>query len=286
MVGVDGSTGSQRALRWAVAHAERTKASVDVVRAWQVPSTCGLPAAPFALDVADLERSHRIELDAQVAACSAVELTEPIEGTLVRGSASSELMTLAEKADLLVVGSRGLGGVLGLLLGSVTHQLAGRTPCPLVVVGPDAVPPPSAGLAVVGVDGSPGSQAALRWAVHHAERSGGRVDAVLAWQQPTTSLYVLAPQEIEETLGEAARFDLDESVATVPPEQAHLVSGRMRSGMAVPVLLEAAEGADLLVVGSRGRGGLSGLVLGSVSERVAGRAPCPVVIVPSDGAEG
>jgi nucleotide-binding universal stress UspA family protein len=133
---------------------------------------------------------------------------------------------------------------------------------------------------VVGVDGSEESKAALRWAVGEARLRGASVRAVYAWSLP----YVAAAPGLVVPQGDVADFRrdgeemLDALVAEVGNAGVDVERVAVEGGPA-HVLVEAAEGADLLVVGSRGHGGFAGLLLGSVSQQVAHHAPCPVVIV-------
>ena len=142
---------------------------------------------------------------------------------------------------------------------------------------------------VVGVDGSASSLAALRWAVHQAELTGGTVDAVVAWQMPATMTgFGFAPvavadgSEVEQT----AQRLLDQVVSKVAgPEGGPAVRRLAVQGFPAPVLLGASVGADLLVLGSRGHGGFSGALLGSVSQHCVRHARCPVVIIRGDLAQ-
>ncbi len=137
---------------------------------------------------------------------------------------------------------------------------------------------------VVGVDGSPSSRAALAWAVRQAELTGASIDAVSAWHYPVmVGGYAWAPVSV---LDESADFaavaarELDNAISeTVAPDSQVKISTSVQEGIAAQVLLEAAHGADLLVVGSRGHGGFTGALLGSVSQHCAHHAPCPLVIV-------
>ncbi|MFF1492049.1 universal stress protein [Streptomyces sp. NPDC058304] len=135
---------------------------------------------------------------------------------------------------------------------------------------------------VVGVDGSPSSQAALRWAVRYAGLVGGRVEAVTAWDLPGAGSW--SAPAVDATFDEEdAERRLVEEVRTVLGEGgASSVHERLVRGNPADVLVESAEGADMLVVGSRGRGGFSRALLGSVSQQVALHAPCPVTIVRPD----
>jgi nucleotide-binding universal stress UspA family protein len=134
---------------------------------------------------------------------------------------------------------------------------------------------PSRGRIVVGVDGSASSQQALRWAVRQARLTGDELHAVAVWDYPTGAL-VLEDVDWFGITGKA----LDDTVtATLPPDEADWVQRSVQRGYPARVLLDTAADAELLVVGSRGRGGMVGMLLGSVSQHVVTHARCPVVIV-------
>lgn len=136
------------------------------------------------------------------------------------------------------------------------------------------------GRIVVGVDGSDGSKAALRWAVGQAELTGAKVEAVAAWEYPAT--YGWAPMySDDETLPELTKKQVSETVRdTLGADAADLIGVTVTEGQSAHVLLTSSAGADLLVVGRRGRGGFAGLLLGSVSQHCVHHASCPVVVVP------
>jgi nucleotide-binding universal stress UspA family protein len=137
----------------------------------------------------------------------------------------------------------------------------------------------SPGGIVVGVDGSPTSELALRWAVEQARRTGQTVAAVVAWDFPTN--YGVDYLDDRVDWAEDARTALKAAVEhVVAGAGSPRVEQHVRQGHAARVLLDAADGADLLVVGSRGHGGFTGLLLGSVSQHLAAHAPCPVLVVP------
>jgi nucleotide-binding universal stress UspA family protein len=135
---------------------------------------------------------------------------------------------------------------------------------------------------VVGVDGSAGSQRALRWALEEARLRNASVHVVHAWHAPYVMPSPMAP---------VVTYEYDPIQRTAEDVLAGAVRAEDTRGLdvhevlvcdsAAPALLDAAKGADLLVVGSRGRGGFAGLLLGSVSQSVAQHAPCPVVVVPA-----
>ncbi len=129
---------------------------------------------------------------------------------------------------------------------------------------------------VVGVDGSPSSLAALRWALRPAGALAGEVTAVFAWQLPLLSVPgAFDRRELEER---AKHFLLEVISAVTPPPEVPLTS-YVAEGDPTEVLIKASEKADLLVLGTRGRSPFKGLLLGSVSQGCAASAPCPVVIV-------
>jgi len=135
---------------------------------------------------------------------------------------------------------------------------------------------------VVGIDGSPSSKAALAWAVRQAERTGGTIEAVTAWHHPIVLAAPFGPACVlpETDFAEVAAHVLSQVVSeTVDQAGPVKVSSMVREGKPDEVLLEAAQGADLLVVGSRGHAGLTEALLGSVSQHCVHHAQCPVVIV-------
>lgn len=132
-------------------------------------------------------------------------------------------------------------------------------------------------LIVVGVDGSPASVEALRWAAKQAELTGNRLEAVTTWQFPNEYDEIFFDDKTAPWSEPAARR-LDEAVAEAGIDEA-AIDKTVLNGHPVPVLVERCADAELLVVGSRGRGGFRGLLLGSVSASVMHHAACPVVVV-------
>ena len=135
---------------------------------------------------------------------------------------------------------------------------------------------------VVGVDGSEVARGALRWALAEARLRGAVVQIVHAWHNPYVAMTGFPVSENAiESVEEGARRVLDDVAASAASEaQGVTIEPSLVSGPPATSLLDAAQGADLLVVGSRGHGGFTGLLLGSVSQQVVHHAPCPVVIVP------
>jgi nucleotide-binding universal stress UspA family protein len=142
----------------------------------------------------------------------------------------------------------------------------------------------TSGRIVVGVDGSSYSEGALRWAVGQARLTGQRVDAVISWSIPVDFSLAGAGSLLTYDWEDVATAMLRDTVeAAVPADDTHRVSQRAVMGHPAKVLLDAAAEAALLVVGSRGRGGFTGMLLGSVSQHVIARAACPVVVVREPG---
>jgi nucleotide-binding universal stress UspA family protein len=281
VVGVDGSRASHQALRWAAAEAGRRGAALDVVHAWMTPYPLNPPdyftdPAPFQARGAEvLER-----------ALASLTLPEPapteVRPVLVQEYPSTALLQAAEGAALLVVGSRGRGGFSGLLLGSVSQNCVQHAPCPVAVIPPGWAGEEH-GRVVVGVDGSDESYGALHWAITTAAGRHAELEVVHAYDYVQVMMPMgIAPGVDRELLEKASRTLLEEMVEPAVGAAA----ARPRSVQLTPVhtgparaLLETAIGADLLVVGSRGRGGVKGLLLGSVSQQCLHHAPCPIVVV-------
>jgi nucleotide-binding universal stress UspA family protein len=136
---------------------------------------------------------------------------------------------------------------------------------------------------VAGVDGSPSSLSALRWAIRQASLTGATVDAVIAWHYPdlaASSGYGIALEGDDPGFQEVAEKIITEAISsTLSPDSDVRVHPQVTGGVAAQVLLDASAGADLLVVGSRGHGGFAEALLGSVSQHCVHHARCPVVII-------
>jgi nucleotide-binding universal stress UspA family protein len=132
---------------------------------------------------------------------------------------------------------------------------------------------------VVGVDGSESSLRALEWAAGQAELTGARMDVVTAWQWPTSFGWAVAYPDGWNPQADAQKV-LDEAVDPVRREHPGVTIGStVVEGHPAPALVEASEGAALLVVGSRGHGEFAGMLLGSVSEHCISHAHCPVLVL-------
>ncbi|QYC42499.1 Universal stress protein [Nonomuraea coxensis DSM 45129] len=276
VVGVDGSVAARAAVEWAAADALRTGESLRIVHAVdRTPYQIGRFPNPVLPDV--LLREGRRILDEAVALVRERQPHVEVETREVEGAAAVVLREQAEDASEIVVGSRGLGGFAGALLGSVSTHVAGHVRCPVVVVR--AQRQPVSGEIVVGVDDSPECRPALAYAFRLAELRGAKLRVVHAWQLP---VHAFAPE---------IAYDVDEIRAA----QHQLVIGALEplrgehpdveviedtpSGHPVDVLTAAGAQADLVVVGSHGRGAVGSALLGSVSRGVLHHARCAVAVV-------
>jgi nucleotide-binding universal stress UspA family protein len=282
VVGYDGSEASRAALRWGTAQAVREKAALRIVESYElVVALRPEPGAVVPLEA--LQEAHRRGLDS---VAEDVRLRHPgltVTTALVHEPPAATLVPESEQARQIVIGTRGLGGWSGLLLGSTSVQVAAHARCPVVVVPADVRPRArEQSTIVVGVDGSKVSEDAIGFAFTQAEQTAAKVLAVHAWHSPAApyqgslDTMLFDPVEVEERSQVLVAESIAGAVQDHPDVEFEV---RLIGGQPARALLIAAESADLLVVGSRGRGGFAGLMLGSVSQGVLHHAHCPVAIV-------
>ena len=279
VAGVDGSESALHAVRWAAREAALRQAPLRLVHVYQVTLVRhrrqAAPPPEYEAAILDQGR-HWLMVAAEAATLVAPDV--PVATDLRDGHAAETLVGESRTARLVVVGSRGLGGFAALLAGSVAIALSAHGHSPVVVVRASGV---DDGPVVVGVDGSPLSDAALTFAFEAAAARGVPLVAVHTWQDPyLTGVWSALPNTIDwDWLQEGETRELVERLALwrekFPQVEVRPVVERELPARA---LLAHAEGAQLLVVGSRGRGALAGLGLGSVSQSVVHHAECPVAI--------
>jgi len=282
VVGYDGSPTSLDALRWATAEAGRLHAPLRIVEAFDPAIATRL--APG--EVVPLAAVHTAREQSLHALADGVRRQNPgltVETRLHEARPAEALLEESEHARLVVLGSRGLGGWSGLILGSVTVQLSAYAPCPVVVIPPDLRPrADETPTVVLGVDGSKTSAKAIVFAFDQAEAMSAKVVAVHAWTSPYLTYSGGQPRLRfdDEEVKESCRLLVAESVAGAAADHPDVCwETRLVTGPAAPAILATAESADLVVVGSRGHGGFTGLLLGSVSQAVLHHTPAPIAIV-------
>jgi nucleotide-binding universal stress UspA family protein len=290
VVGVDGSAGARMALDWALREARLRGLAVRLVTVWPEdrsrPQASGIDGSR----VAAAEQGARTRMRAEAAEVAVVGDLDavPVQAEVRYGQPAQQLVDTGASGGLLVVGSRGHGTLRGALLGSVSQQCAQYARGPVVVVRDDesahgaVLWQGAASRVVVGVDGSAGSVAALRFAAAEARLRGGELHVVHAWID-SLSGYGLPWAAPATTLREQAGATLLNSMRAAWQDGSAGVQVRAEiiEGAEWDVLTEVAHAADLLVVGSRGRTGWSSLLLGSVGLRCITYSPCPVAVVRS-----
>jgi nucleotide-binding universal stress UspA family protein len=283
-VGVDGSPNSEVALAYAADVAARRGIPLTVITTFRAPVPVYANYAALGAQRLDDARKQVAETVLEEAAKRLAEHPGEVSYLTVEGDSVGALVDASARAHLMVVGARGRGGFLGRVLGSVSMALPAHAQCPTVVVPADAER--STGPVVVGVDGSPhGRRAALHAAQEAAER-GTSLLLLTALQPPDSGEYwfPLRPQDGTE-LVDRRRAELEEDLAReaawvaehVPGVE---VSGEVRVGVAAAILHDAEPTAQLLVVGSHGRGAFTSALLGSVSRATLHGARRPVMVVP------
>jgi nucleotide-binding universal stress UspA family protein len=280
VVGIDGSEQSLSAVAFAARLAARRARPLRVVHGslWPElhvplgPSPEGPPEGGLAYD------AQRI-VDAAVTHAQKTEPDLAVAGDVVVGAPAQVLLGEARAAVMVVLGDRGLGGFTGLLVGSVAIQVAAHATCPVVVARGEV---DRAGDVLVGVDGSPEGARALGFAFEEASLRGAGIIALHAYNHPTVN----GPGEMLPTVYDVDQLKDEEAVVLAEavagwcdryPDVA--VNQMLVRDRAVRALVRACEQTACVVVGSRGRGGFLGLVLGSVSHALIHHASCPVAIV-------
>lgn len=286
VVGVDGSESALAAVRWAAGEAARRGLELRLVHVYSTP--VGLPGGiiePGAVLDA-MRRQGKEWLDEAWQA--AHDVSDALRTSLVLSAASvvPAMVKESRAAAMVVLGTRGLGGFTGLLIGSTAVLLAGRAHCPMVVVRGEET---TGGPVVVGVDGLPTSEEAVAFAFAEASLHGTELVAVHTWADALADTVLLghpepadfepAQQRAYETLGERLA-GWQEKYPDVRVRREVVRDHPSRA------LLRYADGARLVVVGTRGRGGFTGLVLGSTGQHLLHHAPCPVAVVRSVPADG
>ncbi|MCV2392737.1 universal stress protein [Actinotalea sp. M2MS4P-6] len=273
VVGVEDLPHGDAALGWAAIAAEQRGATLQLVHATGFP----MAGVDMLADDWTMQGANAL-MDRAVAQARDLVPLVTVEPLIDRRRPAEVLVDVARGAELLVLGTHRMTTTERVFSGSLAYQIAAAAPVPTVVV-PGGVALDAAGV-VVGVDGSADSIEAVALAAAEADRTGQALHVVRAWMEP--SLYAsvdVYPEGLAESIKEEERLVLAESVAGLAEQYPDLVvHERLVREQPGTALLDEAEHARLLVVGSRGRHGLTRLLLGSVSHTVVLHAPCPVMI--------
>jgi nucleotide-binding universal stress UspA family protein len=284
VIGADGSPGARNAVRWGLEQAERRHAAVRLVRAFE-PSVRDLrvEAGTEVGVLGDRFDAVRAQLGATYESARIVHPDLTIIPELVDDPASSALIDASRDANLVVIGAHGVRGFRDMVAGSTTMNVATHAHCTVVAL-PDSEADAFGGTGiVVGVDGSPISETAIRYAFQQASETGQALSAVHAWTDPLTTASLNTPiPALYDPVAHSRDQDLllTESLggwAEKYPDVA--VSRHVVIEDPVRALTAASEAAAMLVVGCRGRGRIRAMLLGSVSHGVLHHARCPVAVV-------
>ncbi|MEO5779193.1 MULTISPECIES: universal stress protein [Arthrobacter] len=301
VVGVDGSDHSHCALAWAAREAERRRRPLHIVTAYSVPifAASGLDGGYATVD--DSVIRDGAEAVQKQALDKVAGYNIDVDASVENGDASGVLLEMSETAELLVFGTRGRGGFVGRMLGSVSSALPAHAKCPTVTVplvcadrlgeitddkhvlaeqaksGRELI----ANVVVVGVDGSEQARIAVLDAAAQAERLSARLRVVCAVPQYSGSLaWVPAPLD-RDALFTEIQAQLDAGAAWLASHfPALTMETQLLDGSPVDVLVEASRNVELLVLGTRGHGGFAGMLLGSTTDGVLHHAKSPVMVVP------
>lgn len=281
LVGVDGSDAATGAVRWAARTAAAEGLDLKVVGAYDASTSDYAPGLIIPQDVVDAIRQDAS--DAVHAAADAAKDVAPgvtVATSIVDGDATRVLLELGKDAAMIVVGTRRLGSVKGLFLGSVSTSVAAHAHGRVTVVAAEGS---DSGPVVVGVDGSPVSDAAVAEAFRQASLRNVPLRAVHTWtplDADALHSYGIGADEVARMTQDAVEV-LAERLAGYAQDYPDVTIERsvLPEEPAKALLDAAGADASLLVVGSRGRGGFRGLLLGSTSQKVMHNAECPVMVV-------
>jgi nucleotide-binding universal stress UspA family protein len=279
VVGVDDSASADVALRWAVQEAGIRLAAIELVHAYG-------PQVRTPLTSSSRELAERT-MEGIVGRSRGLLDTVKWTTTLVPvfGAPHSKALSDAgDEADLVVVGSRGLGGFAALLLGSTSYRTVGHAPCPVAVVRgePEASAPGTLQRIVVGLDDSRIARRALRWALDEAELRDVPVTVVRAYADPSWGDLHTDPQldEARVTMRAHAFDSIDRALEIVGHPPCIHIDRVAAVGSPASVLLDRVTANTLLVVGTRGHGAIGRALVGSVSHQCLHHSQAPVIVVP------
>ncbi|MFC7496641.1 MULTISPECIES: universal stress protein [unclassified Nocardioides] len=283
VVGIDGSEQSRNALEWAVARARLGGEELALVSAYTLTPVFDFYGYHGLADTQPIdwyaEYSQKL-VDTAAARVRDLAPDLACTATVERGHPGTVLAAASESASALVVGRRGLGGAASAVLGSVSNRLTVEAKCPVVVVGADELP--TTGPVVVGLDGSDFAVHALRYAIAEAAARRTSVRAIAAFD------YVHPAFSLDDELAARMKAGAEDEAASVVPRALAQLGADAASvdiehvavaGPAAEAILDNSDDAQLIVVGSHGKGLVRRVLLGSVSRQVLNDAERPVAVV-------
>ncbi|EFK55406.1 universal stress protein [Corynebacterium genitalium ATCC 33030] len=284
VVAVDGGEPSNNAVRWAANTANKRGVPLRLASSYTMPQFLyaeGMVPPQELYDDLQNECLRKIADARDIALEVAPDIK--IGHTVAEGSPIDMLLDLSKESTMIVMGSRGLGGLSGMVLGSVSAAVVSHASCPVVVVRDDnaVTEDTKYGPVVVGVDGSEVSVKATQVAFEEAQARGAELVAVHTYMDnssPAAGAIVTEDQlqQVDQQRAKKLEDALSSFSAEFPNVTVRKVVTRDRP---VRALVEQAQGAQLLITGSHGRGGFKGMLLGSTSRALLQAAPCPMMVV-------
>lgn len=281
LVAVDGSPESDAAVRWAAREAVLRETPVTLMHVI-APAVVSWPVAAVEGSITEWREDnahHVIEQAHKTLLANIGDAESPAVRTEVKHAGIvPELLAAADEAQMVAVGSRGMGAVGRAILGSVSSGLIHHAPCPVAVVHANEGQAPDYGSPVLlGIDGSPASESATALAFDEASRRGAGLVALHAWSDVAVfPVLGMDWHQYEDEGGEV----LGERLAGWQEQYPDVnVQRRVVCDLPARWLIEESRRAQLVIVGNRGRGGFAGMLLGSVSSAVARSADAPVIVV-------
>lgn len=280
VAGVDGSAGSLSAARHAGEAAAHRSAPLILIHGYLHPFRYGVPIDPYAIALPPPSEEANRMLGEMATELRGEHPGLVVEVQQVPGGPAAALVESSQRAQLVVVGSRGHGGFAGLLLGSVSAQVAAHAHCPVLVVRPAERAVSTPGPVVAGIDGSPGSALALALAADEAARRGSPLVVLHVWSVSAATDRRKTYAQTEAVDRQGAETLLTDAIAGVRANHPDLsIEDRLVHALdPEQSLVEASRDASVVVIGSRGRGGFTGLLLGSVSQALVHHGHCPILI--------
>lgn len=283
VVAVDGSPSSDAAVDWAARDAALRHVALTIVHVQPADEVGPWLDFPVALPQEYLaerdRRSQEIIDDALGVVVDAVSHDRefPVHTMVLTGAKMPALIDVSKEADMVVLGRRGVGGLRGLLLGSTSSTLVHHAHCPVAVIqadgGRERVSPTAP--VVVGVDGSPASESATAIAFDEASRRGVDLTAVHTWMNSADFPFPVSTDALSTQADEELAQRLAGWCERYPDVTVHRIVAQDNPAHR---LIAESQAAQLLVVGSHGRGGFTGLLLGSVGSAVVHAARIPVIV--------